>query len=89
MPLVAEPVEEAGGAAEFIPLVEVTDAAAFALAISRLEEAGISWFVQSEPPLGIPSEPRGPVAVIYVAENRLEPARRAVETVLIGAGVRG
>lgn len=84
VPLVAEPAEETGGAVEFIPLVEVTDVDAFALLTSRLEEEGIPWFVQSEPPLELTSLEE-PVAVIYVAADRLLHARRAVETMsLIG-----
>jgi Putative prokaryotic signal transducing protein len=76
VPLVAEP-EEPGEAAEFFPLVEVTDVDDFALVTSRLEEEGIPWFVQSESSLERMS-PEGAV-VIYVAEKRLPQARRAVE----------
>lgn len=78
--LIDEPEEEAGEEAEFLPLVEVTDVGAFALVTSYLEQAGVAWFVQSEPPLGVSPEPDGPVAVIYVAENHLDPARRALES---------
>lgn len=80
--LIAEPEEEAGEDAEFLPLVEVTDAGAFALVTSYLEQAGVAWFVQSEPPLGAGGPPGagGSMAVIYVAENHLDPARRALES---------
>ena len=80
LPLIAEPEDEAGEEAEFLPLVEVTDVGAFALVTSYLEQAGVAWFVQSEPPLGVTPEPDGPVAVIYVAENHLDPARKALES---------
>ncbi len=80
LPLIEEPEEEAEEA-EFLPLVEVTDVGAFALVTSCLEQAGVAWFVQSEPPLGVSSELGDPVAVIYVAENHLDPARRALESV--------
>ena len=78
--LIDDPEDGNGEEAEFLPLVEVTDVGAFALVTSYLEQAGVAWFVQSEPPLGAPSEPDGPVAVIYVAENHLDPARRALES---------
>lgn len=78
--LIADPDEEDGEEAEFLPLVEVTDVGAFALVTSYLEQAGVAWFVQSESPLGAAAEPDGPVAVIYVAENHLDPARRALES---------
>lgn len=79
-------LEEAVGPAEFLPLIEVTDATAFALVTSQLEEQGIPWFIQSEPPLGLPAEPGGPVAVVYVAEACLDQARAALERALIGVG---
>jgi hypothetical protein len=82
--------EEAGEEAEFVPILEVTDVAAFALVTSRLEEEGIPWFVQSEPPLGLPDETAktvATVAIIYVAENRLPEARRIIEEVIpVGVG---
>lgn len=80
--LIHEPEEEEAEDAEFLPLVEVTDAGAFALVTSYLEQAGVAWFVQSEPPLGAggPPEPGGSTAVIYVAENHLDPARKALES---------
>jgi hypothetical protein len=83
--LVDEPEEEEGGEeADFVPILEVTDVAAFALVTSRLEEEGIPWFVQSEPPSGMPAESAetaavATVAIIYVAENRLPEARRILE----------
>lgn len=88
--LITGPEEETGGEeAEFLPLVEVTDVRAFALVTSHLEQAGVAWFVQSEPPLGLPTEPPGPMAVIYVAENHLDPARKALEAVdLLAVGDR-
>lgn len=77
--------EEEGAPAEltFVPLVEATEVDFFAWATSRLEEAGIPWFVQSEPSLGrLPRDGMGrgqgdglKVAVVYVAENRVEKAR--------------
>lgn len=78
--LIADPEEDAAEEAEFLPLVEVTDVGAFALVTSYLEQAGVAWFVQSEPALGTSAEPDDPVAVIYVAENHLDPARRALES---------
>lgn len=85
--LVEEPEQEQAGSAEFVPVVEVTDVVAFALITSRLEEEGVPWFVQSEPPLGLPTEPEGPVAMIYVAENSVAQALRIVEEAsLVGAG---
>lgn len=82
LPLIADPEDEAGEEAEFLPLIEVTDAGAFALVTSYLEQAGVAWFVQSEPPLGAggPSETGSTTAVIYVAENHLDPARKALES---------
>jgi hypothetical protein len=73
--------EEAVDEAEFLPFVEVTDVGAFALVTSHLEQAGVAWFVQSEPPLESPAEPAGPMAVIYVAENHFDAARKALESV--------
>ena len=82
-----EEPEEAGEAAEFVPIVEVTDAGVFTLVTSRLEEEGIPWFVQSEPPAGPPVRPEAEVAMIYVAENHLPQARRALDGVRpAGAG---
>ena len=78
--LIHEPEDDASEEAEFLPLVEVTDAGAFALVASYLEQAGVAWFVQSEPPLGVPPDPGSSTAVIYVAENHLEPARKALES---------
>jgi len=83
--------EEAGEEAEFVPILEVTDVAAFALVTSRLEEEGIPWFVQSEPPSGLPagtpSTAAATAAIIYVAENRLPEARRILEEVSpVGVG---
>jgi hypothetical protein len=80
LPLITEPEDEAGEEAEFLPFIEVTDAGAFALVTSYLEQAGVAWFVQSEPPLGALSDPGGTTAVIYVAENHLDPARKALES---------
>jgi hypothetical protein len=80
--------EEEGPLAElqFVPLVEATEVDFFAWATSRLEEAGIPWFVQSEPSSGrLPRDGRElrredglKVAVIYVAEIRVEKARALV-----------
>jgi len=87
VPLVAEP-EETGAAAEFIPLLEVTDVEAFAVVTSRLEEEGVAWFVQSEPSLELRT-PDAEVAVIYVAEDLLPRARRAIEAVSLIAADHG
>ena len=80
LPLIHEPEEGEAEEAEFLPLVEVTDVSAFALVTSYLEQAGVAWFVQSEPPLGVAPEPGGSAVVIYVAENHLDPARKALES---------
>ncbi|HEY2290531.1 MAG TPA: hypothetical protein VGM86_07500 [Thermoanaerobaculia bacterium] len=72
---------ELGQQLEFIPLAEVVDAEAFQALALRLEEDGIPWYIQSEPPL----ESGQPVAMIYVAENRFRRACRALEAVrLVG-----
>ena len=84
---------EAGGESappvEFIPLAEVEDAEDFQILALRLEEEGIPWFIQSEPPLGVTPGVGGgePVAIIYVAENYFRRACRALETLRpVGAG---
>lgn len=64
---------------EFIPLAEVMDAAAFQALAHRLEEEGVPWYIQSEPPLGLASDAGEPVAMIYVAEHRFRRACRALE----------
>jgi hypothetical protein len=70
---------------EFIPLAEVEDAAAFQALALRLEEDGIPWYIQREPPLGLSHGSEEPVAMIYVAENRFRSACRALEAVrLVG-----
>jgi hypothetical protein len=66
----------AGRPVEFIPLAEVTDADAFETLAHRLEEEGIPWYIQSEPPLGGPGRP---VAMIYIAEPCFRRACRALE----------
>jgi hypothetical protein len=72
--------EEAGGRpVEFIPLAEVKDAEAFEALALRLEEEGIPWYIQSEPPLGL--GPGGPVAMIYIAEPCFRRACRALDAV--------
>lgn len=83
-------LEEEGPPVElqFVPLVEATEVGYFAWATSRLEEAGIPWFVQSEPSSGrLPRDggsasPRretgGKVAVVYVADDFVEQARALV-----------
>jgi hypothetical protein len=76
---------EPGPQLEYIPLAEVVDAEAFQALALRLEEDGIPWYIQSEPPL----ESGEPVAMIYVAENRFRRACRALEAVrLVGADQR-
>lgn len=88
VPLVDEPEEEeAGGSAEFVPIVEVTDVVAFAVITARLEEEGIPWFIQSEPPLDHAAGNGSAVAMIYVGENHLSRALRIVdEASLVAAG---
>ena len=54
---------EASRPVEFIPLAEMADAEAFQALALGLEEAGIAWFIQSEPPIGLDTEPGGPVAM--------------------------
>lgn len=76
---------ETGAQLEFIPLAEVLDAEAFQALALRLEEDGIPWYIQSEPPI----DSGEPVAMIYVAENRFRRACRALEAVrLVGADQR-
>ncbi len=76
---------EPGRPVEFIPLAEVADAADFEALALRLEEEGVPWYIQSEPPIGL--EPGGRVAMIYVAEHRFRRARRALEALRpVGAG---
>ncbi|HEX7182714.1 MAG TPA: DUF2007 domain-containing protein [Thermoanaerobaculia bacterium] len=79
VPLVDEVHDEP---TDFVPLAESTDVVFFSLLTSRLEEAGIPWFVQSEESLGLlPRDGRGSrepgvqVVSIYVAENRFEQAQ--------------
>jgi hypothetical protein len=78
-------VEE--GEVEFAPLAESTDVVFFSLLTSRLEEADIPWFVQMEeswgmlPRDGRPAKAPGEqVAVIYVAQSRLERAQMLVDS---------
>jgi hypothetical protein len=71
---------EASRPVEFIPLAEMADADAFQAVALRLEEEGIPWFIQSEPPLGL-GDPGGPVAMIYVAETSFRHACRTLEQV--------
>ena len=52
---------------EYLPLLEVTDAERFTSLTSRLEEAGIAWFVQVD---GVPT--------VYVDKRRLARARELV-----------
>ena len=76
---------EPGPQMEFIPLAEVVDAEAFQALALRLEEDGIPWYIQSEPPIDVGES----VAMIYVAENRFRRACRALESVrLVGADQR-
>ena len=72
--------EETVDEGEFLPFIEVTDVGAFALVTSQLEQAGVAWFVQSEPPLVPPAETASSMAVIYVAENHFDAARKALES---------
>ena len=75
------------GEVEFSPLLESTDVKFFSLLTARLEEANIPWFVQREASLGVlPRDgravrsPGAQVAVVYVANRRLEAARLLVES---------
>ena len=82
---------------DFAPLVESTDVEYFGLATTRLEEAGIPWFVQGETSLGVlprnggaPGGPGDEVVTIYVAENRFDEARQLVRDFdPVGAGADG
>jgi hypothetical protein len=69
------PVEEE---VEFVRLMEVSDVEEFAAMTSQLEEEGIPWFVQSD----------GALAMIYVAENRLDEARKLGAAILAGVSSR-
>ena len=73
-----EEEEEEGEPVEFQRLVEVADVADFSAVTTRLEEAGIPWFVQNE---------NSPGVVVYVAENRLPEALVVLESA-VGAGVQ-
>ena len=90
-------VEEASDAVEeieFAPLVESTDVTYFGLVTTRLEEAGIPWFVQGEMSLGVLPRDGGElgslgdeVVMVYVAENRFRQARQLVwDLDPVGAG---
>jgi hypothetical protein len=70
---------------DFAPLVESTDVTYFGLVTTRLEDAGIPWFVQGERSLGVlardgggQGSPGDEVVTIYVAENRFGEARELV-----------
>ncbi len=70
---------------EFAPLVESTDVTYFGLVTTRLEEAGIPWFVQGETSLGVLprdgvdlGEMGDEVVTVYVAETRFRQARQLV-----------
>lgn len=89
--------EDAADGTVFVPLVEATDVLFFSLVTSHLEEAGIPWFVQSEASRGVLPRDGGEagsagdqVAVIHVAERRLEGARRlAADAALSAVGESG
>lgn len=76
--------EEGEGEIEFLPLLEVTEAALFGEVTGCLEEAGIAWFVQSEESLGLlprdgrpePGRPGESVAIVYVDKAQVDRARR-------------
>jgi hypothetical protein len=79
--LVAELVDdESAEEVEFVALGEVTDAEVFAAMTAQLEDEGIPWFVQSE---------KGPMAILYVARNRLVEARRELAAASPTAVVEG
>lgn len=79
---------------EFTRFVESTDVTYFALVTTRLEEAGIPWFVQGETSLGmLPRDGRDlgrsgdEVVTVYVAESRVRDARQLVRDFdPVGAG---
>jgi hypothetical protein len=98
VPLVDENGDESeDGEVEFAPLVESTDVVFFSLLTTRLEEAGIPWFVQGEESLGVlprdgrrAKESGAQVAVIYVAKKRFEAGQSMVESLdPVGAGADG
>jgi hypothetical protein len=86
--------EDAEEEVEFTRFVESTDVTYFALVTTRLEEAGIPWFVQGETSLGmLPRDGRDlgrsgdEVVTVYVAENRVRDARQLVRDFdPVGAG---
>ncbi len=75
----AESVEEE---VEFAALGEVTDAEVFAAVTAQLEDEGIPWFVQCE-------KGPGPMAMLYVDQNRLVEARRELAAVSLMAVCEG
>lgn len=78
--LVADPPEEEESEpVEFQRLVEVADITDFSALTTRLESAGIPWFVQNE---------NGPGVVVYVAANRLAEALGELEAAAMGAGAQ-
>jgi len=89
--------EHESGPVEFSALVESTEVGFFSLITTRLEEANIPWFVQGEESLGLlprdgrkPKAPGVQVAVVYVANNRLEAAHQLVESLdPVAAGADG
>src|SRR4051794_21598394 len=79
--------EEEDGEMSFAPLVESMDVGFFSMVTSRLEEAGIPWFVQGEESLGVlprdgrsAKEPGAQVAMVYVAAHRSADAWELVES---------
>lgn len=71
--------EEESGPVEFQRLVGVADVSDFSAVTTRLEDAGIPWFVQNE---------TGPGVEIFVAAHRLPDALVLLEEAAIGAGVQ-
>jgi hypothetical protein len=80
--LLDEEVEGAEEELEFVPLVEVMEVEFFSLVTSRLEEAGIPWFVQSA------VSRDHPAATVYVGQSRAGDAR-ALVAALSPVGVSG
>lgn len=71
--LIAEPPDGEGeGETEYVRLMEAGELELFAFATTRLEAAGIPWFVEGEPSQG------GQVVAIYVDASREAAARAAV-----------
>lgn len=66
---------------QFVPLVEVLEVEHFSLVTTRLEDAGIPWFVQST------ASGDDSAATVYVGQSRAGDARALVAALsLVGVG---